>query len=284
MDRRRWRPSNFARPDAPLRVVNAVEGGGEETAAIYLYDAIDDWGGEWGVSASEFVAALSAIRASRLQLRLNSPGGSFFEAVAMRAALVAHPATVDVYVDGLAASAASLLATVGDRVVMAPGSQMMIHNASTFAWGNADGLRGEADLLDRIDADIANFYVGKAGGQAKSWRVRMRDETWYNAAEAVAAGLADEVAAAPTAAPAPGEDEPTVPDPTAPDEGDGQKDLTSQLASAAREAAARWTYPDRAAAPDPEIPAAAAAAAVPPEDDEFDLDQIRDAIRKVAAR
>jgi ATP-dependent protease ClpP protease subunit len=124
--RRRWRPSNFAPPTTPLRVSNAL--GTEAGAAdLYLYDAIDEWGGEWGVSSSEFVAALSGITAGLIRLHLNSPGGSYYEAIAMRAALVAHPATVHVYVDGLAASAASILATVGERGTMAPGSQQMIH-------------------------------------------------------------------------------------------------------------------------------------------------------------
>jgi len=195
--RNRWRPANFTPPATPLRVTNALgtDGG---AASIYLYDAIDEWGGEFGVSCAEFVAALNGIQASRLELHINSPGGDFFQAIGMRAALAAHPASVFVYIDGLAASAASVLATVGDRVIAARGSQVMIHKASSLAIGNSEDMRAQADLLDKVDRDIAQFYLDRSGqGDLDSWLEAMSVETWMTADEAVAAGLVDEVAADP---------------------------------------------------------------------------------------
>lgn len=171
-----------------------------DATSIYVYDVIDSWGGEWGVSAPELLTAM-ANRPGPLALHLNSPGGDYFEAVAMRAALAAHAGPVTVYIDGLAASAASVLATVGDRVVIAPGAQIMVHNASSGVMGNAAELRKQADLLASIDLDIASFYALKAGGEPKDWSAAMDAETWYTAEQAVAIGLADEVAGEPIAPP-----------------------------------------------------------------------------------
>lgn len=180
-------------------VKNALGTDGGSVASLYLFGPIDEWGEECGaVSAAEFIAALNGVHASRLELHVNSPGGSAFEAIAMRAALVAHPATVDVYVDGLAASAASVLITAGRRVVMAPGSMQMVHRASSLAIGNAEDMLAQAALLEKVDREIAGFYLTRSGrGTVDSWLAAMSKETWFSADEAVDAGLADEVAADP---------------------------------------------------------------------------------------
>jgi hypothetical protein len=99
-----------------------------------------------------------------------------------------------VRVDALAASIASVIAMAGDRVIMSPGSQMMIHDANGVACGEPDELRKYADFLDAQSDNIASIYAERAGGTALQWRKRMQAETWYFADEAVAAGLADEVA------------------------------------------------------------------------------------------
>lgn len=231
-----------------LRVVDAV-GGGE--ADLYLYDAIDSWGGEWGVSAKEVVAALVSVRAATLNVHLNSPGGDYFEGVAIRTALVGHAATVNIFVDGLAASAASVVATAGERVVIAQGGQIMIHEARTISIGTADDMRGTADVLDKIGDDIAGMYAARAGGEVAEWRGLMRAETWFTADEAVAAGLADELAAGPARP-----DEPEEPDEPDEDEPAG--------ARAAARWVQQWRHPGRDAAPAPENPVAPAAAAPPP--------------------
>lgn len=171
------------------------------TATLRIYDPIDSWGGDWGVSAKEVAAALEEIPdVTDLQVHINSPGGEVFEAVAILNQLRQHPAAVTAVVDGLAASAASFLATGADRTVMAENSQLMIHDAWGIAIGPAADMRDMADLLDRLSNNIAAIYADKSGGTADGWRSVMLGEAWYSAGEAVAAGLADEVLGANTEA------------------------------------------------------------------------------------
>lgn len=183
-----------ARPRAQLRqgrndwyrITNAIGGG---PAQIHIYDEI----GYWGITASDFVRELSSLNASAIDLHVNSPGGEIFDGIAIMNALRSHPATVTTYVDSLAASIASVIAMAGDRVVMAPHSQLMIHDGSGLCIGNAADMRETAELLDRQSDNIAAVYAGRAGGTVEEWRARMTAETWYTAAEAVDAGLADEI-------------------------------------------------------------------------------------------
>ncbi|MFG3510242.1 head maturation protease, ClpP-related [Streptomyces sp. NPDC047821] len=166
---------------------------GADEADILIYDEIS-W---FGVAADEFVSDLRTVQARQLNVRINSPGGSVFDGITIANAIMAHPANVTVYVDGLAASIASVIALAGDKVVMMPRSQMMIHDASGLCIGNAAEMRQMVDLLDKQSDNIASAYADRAGGTPEEWRARMRAETWYSAEEAVAAGLADEVAPAP---------------------------------------------------------------------------------------
>jgi hypothetical protein len=130
-------------------------------------------------------------------VRINSPGGSVFEGIAIANALRAHPANVTVQVDSVAASIASVIAMAGDRIEMAPNSMMMIHDASGLAMGNAADMEEMAELLDLISDNIADAYAARAGGTREQWRERMRAETWYLPEDAVDNGLADEAVQAP---------------------------------------------------------------------------------------
>lgn len=161
------------------------------TAQVHIYAEI----GAWGITADQFCKDLSALDAKSVDVRINSPGGDVFDGIAIHNALVAHPATVNVHVDGVAASIASVIAMAGNKVTMARGSQMMIHEGHTVAVGAAADMRKQADLLDTVSDTIAGFYAERAGGSIGDWRGRMRKETWYSAEEAVQAGLVDEVAA-----------------------------------------------------------------------------------------
>lgn len=167
------------------RITNTAGG----PAVVDIFDEI----GYWGVVASEFQRELNAITATEITLNLNSPGGEIFEGIAIYNALRSHPAAVTVRVSSLAASIASVIAQAGDTIIMQPGAQMMIHEASGLEWGNAAALRKMADLLDKQSDNIASVYAERAGGTPEDWRARMQTETWYTAEEAVAAGLADEV-------------------------------------------------------------------------------------------
>lgn len=177
----------------PVRAEVVGESDGT-TAKLYLYDVIDSWGGDWGVSAKEFNAALSDVGdVSEITLHVNSPGGECYEGIAILNALRRHPATVTAVVDGIAASAASFIAAGADNVVMARNSEMMIHDAWGIAIGPAADMHSAGDRLDKISNNIASVYAGKAGGTDASWREFMLAETWYSADEAVAAGLADRI-------------------------------------------------------------------------------------------
>lgn len=161
-------------------------------AEVYIYDVIDSW---FGVNAGDFVQQLEALDVQTINLRVNSPGGSVFDGVAIMNAIRRHPANVIATVDGLAASAASFIIQAADEVVMGPSTELMIHEASNICWGNAADMTEMAAHLDRISGTIAGIYAERAGGTADEWRAAMKEETWYTAAEAVAAGLADKVLA-----------------------------------------------------------------------------------------
>jgi ATP-dependent protease ClpP protease subunit len=210
---------NLARPQVREGVrLATVQAAATEQAPIeadlFIYDVIDGWGGDWGVSAMEVIDLLNAYEGDVLNVRLNSPGGDYFEGVAILNALQRHPATVHVYVDGMAASAASVIAMAGEKRVMGLGAQLMIHRASTLAMGTAEDMLKTAEMLDQTDDDIAALYAQCSGGDAKAFRVQMDAETWFTADTAVQAGLATEMAK--KAEPEPDEDDEE--DEDAPDE------------------------------------------------------------------
>ncbi len=190
----RDRMAERVREATPRAEVVLVDG---EVPVIRIYDVLDSWGGFWGVSATEVAAALDAIPAdtATLEVHLNSPGGQASEGVAIANLLRQHPARVVAVVDGLAASAASMVAMGANEVVMAPSSQMLVHEASGGAWGTADVLAQQSRALDHLSDSYAAGYAGKAGGDVAFWREVMRAETWYSPAEAIAAGLADRLLA-----------------------------------------------------------------------------------------
>lgn len=204
-----------------FRIKNAEGDPENDEADLYIYDEIvPQWMAEFfgGVSAEGLISELNEITASTINVRINSPGGALFEAIAIYNALMSHSATINVYVDSLAASAASLIAMSGDKVTMMVGAQMMIHDAMGIEMGNAAELRAFADFLDKQSDNIASIYAEKSGGDPEELRNLMLAETWMYAQEAVDLGLADEVYTRPKAA----DDDPDKkdePDPEDPGEG-----------------------------------------------------------------
>lgn len=186
-----------AAPDADVtpwyRIENAKDDDDDDSADIYVYAPIGGW---FGIAASDFAKDLAALDVSRIRLRLNSPGGSVFDGIAIHNLLVTHRADVHVMVDGIAASIASVIAMAGDQVTMGRGTEIMIHDPSAIVWGNSRDMREMAELLDKLAEDIAGFYAHRAGGTRAEWRERMTAETWYSAEEAIDAGLADDLAPA----------------------------------------------------------------------------------------
>ncbi|PSL02879.1 HK97 family phage major capsid protein [Haloactinopolyspora alba] len=172
-----------------------------DRAELYIYGVIGD---EWDDSdATSFTRALRDITAPAIDLHINSPGGLVFDGVAIYSALLNHPSTVDVHVDGIAASAASFVAMSGDTIAVEKPAKLMIHDASGLVIGNAADMLEMAELLDGMSDTIAEIYADRAGGEVSEWRDRMRAETWFSAEQAVAAGLADRIANDTTPEPAP---------------------------------------------------------------------------------
>ncbi|NKS97489.1 head maturation protease, ClpP-related [Prescottella equi] len=168
----------------------------DKPAEVFIYDRIGEtyWGD--GVGAKNFTRELADIDADAITVRINSPGGSVYDGIAILNALREHKATITVHVDGLAASAASFIAMAGDEIIMSRNAEMMIHDPMMGCAGNADDMRAAAERLEQVGENVASIYAERAGGDAKTWRTAMRSETWYSAQEAVDAGLADKVAAA----------------------------------------------------------------------------------------
>jgi ATP-dependent protease ClpP protease subunit len=201
-----------------FQIKNVAE---EDEAVLYIYDEImPAYMAEWfgGVSAEGLIAQLNEVTAKTISVRINSPGGAVFEAIAIYNALMSHSATVNVYIDSLAASAASVIAMAGDKITMMVGSQMMIHDAIGVEYGNAAELRDFADFLDRQSQNIATIYAEKTGGDPDELRQLMLAETWMFADEAVELGLADEVYKRPEAAEEEEEEEPEEGEESEPEE------------------------------------------------------------------
>ena len=190
-------------PQSKAEFFNAITSlspsGEGEVATIRMYGPIDSWGGYWGISTKDVGQVLDGLPDSveRIVLRINSPGGEVFEAVSILNMLRAHKATVTAVVDGLAASAASVIAAGCDEAVMSPGTTLMIHKPWVFAWGDSDELRKSASVLDSLESSMVEIYEAKAG--VKDWAALLFEETWLTAAEAVNIGLADRVAVIPDA-------------------------------------------------------------------------------------
>ena len=158
-----------------------------DAADVEIYDEI----GGWGISASEFVKGLKDLEGKHINLRINSPGGSIIDGQALIAALGRHKAGFTAWVEGLAASMASVIACAADKCFMAEGSMLMIHRASTLSIGDADTLRKDAALLEKFERGLLNIYAKKTGMEFEEIEKMLAEETWMNAVEAVAFGFAD---------------------------------------------------------------------------------------------
>lgn len=183
-----------ARNGAVLAAAPEPSDEGQTSAELWLYGVVGGYW--WGFNDKTVADQLRGLTVDHITVRLNSPGGDSIQGIAIGNLLRNHKATVTVVVDGIAASAASIIAIAGDKVVMSPGSQMMIHDPWFFTMGNAKELRQDADFLDKQGANMAGVYAHEAGGTPEQWRAAMTadpDGTWYSADEAVEANLADEV-------------------------------------------------------------------------------------------
>lgn len=168
-----------------LKITNAAD----SKPVVWFYGEIG-----WDFNADDFRRALASVGdKSDIELRINSPGGSYTEAIAMHTNLARRPGKTDVIVDGLAASGGSVVAMAGDTVTMAQGAHMMIHEAHGSTQGRAADLRRHADVLDSMNAELVSIYMKRWKGDEAALRAAIAAETWFTADEALESGLADTV-------------------------------------------------------------------------------------------
>lgn len=169
-----------------------ARGRDESENVISMYGAIgEDIFSEGGVTAKRISAALRSIKSEDIVVSINSPGGDFFEGVAIYNMLKQDKRKVTVEVVGLAASAASIIAMAGDEVRIAESALMMIHNAWGVVVGNAKDMRDTADVFSRFDESMAGIYAKRGNMTEDEARAMMENETWFTSRGAVESGLAD---------------------------------------------------------------------------------------------
>ncbi|MEB7863878.1 Clp protease ClpP [Staphylococcus xylosus] len=163
---------------------------------IYIYgDIVSSKWDETDVTAVDFKNELNQLGdISEIDVHINSAGGNVFEGHAIYNMLKMHKAKVNIYVDALAASIASVIAMSGDTIFMHKNSFMMIHNSWIMTLGNSKDLRQTADLLDKTDQSSNNAYLDKATNLSEEELKQLLEaETWLTADEALEKGLADEI-------------------------------------------------------------------------------------------
>lgn len=161
---------------------------------VLLYE---DIGGFWGIDSKTFVTqlkkAITDNKPNDINLRIDSNGGSVFDGVAIHNYLRSTTQRVNVYVDGLAASIASIIAMAGDTIHMADNAWMMIHDPWGMAIGTSEEMRTVADTMDGIRDTLLDTYMKRAKYKREKVSQMMSDETWLNAEDALDAGLVDEI-------------------------------------------------------------------------------------------
>lgn len=176
------------------------------TLELMVYEEIGEnfWDGG-GITAKSVKQQMDAAgNYSKILVRINSPGGDAFEGIALFNLIRATKKPVEVHVDGVAASSASIIAMAGDTISMGPNSMLMIHNAWTYAAGYADDMRKTAEMLDRVSDSIAQTYITRTKNSAADVKALMDAETWMTAQEAIDKGFATAIAESdPVAAAAP---------------------------------------------------------------------------------
>jgi len=165
----------------------------ERDNVITIYEPIGFDFFEGGMTAKRFRGILRRVKDRTITVKINSPGGDVFEAVAIYNEMLSSERVFNVEITGLAASAASLIAMAGDSVHIGRNAFVMIHNACAVAIGDRPVMQQMADTLDQIDTAIAETYAERAGGDPADWLGAMEKETWYRGSAAVEAGLADSV-------------------------------------------------------------------------------------------
>lgn len=183
-------------PDGARRRFYARADAATKTGEIWIYDLIGEtmWG--CGVMAKDVAAAIKqceAEGAKSLSIFINSDGGEVFEGVSIHSVLSRFAGQKTVYVDGKAASIASLIAMAGDKICISPAAMMMIHDPCAGAMGRSKDLRRKADFVDQIRDSMIEAYSSRTGKDAATIKAMMDAETWMKAPVCVSLGFADEI-------------------------------------------------------------------------------------------
>ena len=160
-----------------------------ETADIYIFDEI----GTYGVTAQDFISEIKGLKDMPINLRINSLGGDVFDGMAMYNVIKRREAKTTVYIEGIAASIATIIALGADEVIMAENSLFMIHNAWGGTSGEAKDMRKTAETLDKITSELTDIYVKKTGLSYDTLAQMMDEESWLNAEEAFRLGFIDTI-------------------------------------------------------------------------------------------
>jgi ATP-dependent Clp protease, protease subunit len=174
------------------RGVTAAAADGEDTISILEPIGIDFWTGE-GVTAKRIAAALRSIGDKPVTVLVNSPGGDFFEGLAIYNLLREHPKAVRVEVLGIAASAASIIAMAGDTIAIGKAAMMFIHNTQWFAAGDRHVMAKAAEEMKQFDDLVAELYADRTGQEPGVVHRWMDKETFFSGGDAVEEGFADEL-------------------------------------------------------------------------------------------
>lgn len=162
----------------------------DDTGEIFIFDEI----GFWGITAKNFVDDFKALgEVKHIKLHINSPGGLIFDGLAIFNVLARAAAKKTVYIDGIAASIASVIAMAGDEIIMPENAFMFVHDPMGGAWGYANDLRSVADTLEKMKASVITAYRNKTKLNDAAISALMDDETWLTAAEAKELGFADTI-------------------------------------------------------------------------------------------
>lgn len=150
------------------------------------------WSDDDVINAKDVRETLDAV-SEDIVIKLNSPGGDVFEGIEIYNYLKDHPSNITVEVTGVAASAATFIVAGADEVIMNIGTSLMIHEASTFTWGNKSDIQKTLNALETIDESILSIYSEKTGQSNEQLEEWMNEEKWFTADEAVEFGFADSV-------------------------------------------------------------------------------------------
>ena len=160
-----------------------------EIADVYIFDEI----GMYGITAQSFISDIKDLKDKPINLRINSLGGDVFDGMAIYNVIKKRENKTTVYIEGIAASIATIIALGADEVIMSENSLFMIHNAWGGSMGNASDLRKTAETLEKISGELTDIYVKKTGLAVERITEMMEEETWLNADEAYEMGFVDTV-------------------------------------------------------------------------------------------